>query len=407
MKQVIGGNKRDVVDGQFEDPDDTGTKRLKMTVEASITTRISNDESVPLPASIPPQIPLAPSVSPNLVPLASGPVSEFYGSASRVAQAAPVIPSPMPHRPLPGVSATAPTARPPPHVMPPGPNGMHPWMLNPTAMAAWQHQQQAFMMGRMFAMMQQNPQMAQQMMPPPHMMPQPYTSPPGAGWMPPTYPGMPPNGVSPGMYHYPRPPPQQAQLPSAPPVAPDDAEVWRIPYSHNYHPRTGFSETQRPTAVKVKAHPEPPKNLAPLDEAELAVKLDFPLIKEDAEKQFGLKDYELTKKDVLCGRGGVTNAHPGNVRYRSLVDQYRWHYATVKKSRKSDVARIIVKKIREDHGRFLKKDSELWYEIGDEAALSKAAQTLREGLAKIYREGLRAKMEGVGDAQEQDGPNQL
>ena len=44
------------------------------------------------------------------------------------------------------------------------------------------------------------------------------------------------------------------------------------------------------------------------------------------------------------------------------------------------------------HGRFLKKDGDNWYEIGDELALQKTSQTLREGLAKIYREGLKSKM---------------
>jgi hypothetical protein len=247
---------------------------------------------------------------------------------------------------------------------------------------------------------------------------------------------------------------QQQSVPTA--QLRQDENVWQIPYSHNYHPHAGSvqngehaptkaskaplklpSKAQHPRtggavekeesapaqadkphpkpsqkvgnphtgdvekeksapAKACKSHPEPPKNRESLSEAEMSIPL-FPFIKADVEKQFGLTEFEFSKKDVLCGRGATTNNHPGNVRYRSSVDKYRWHYATVKKARKQDVAKVIVKKIREDHGRFLKKEGDRWYEVGDEVAIAKTAQTLREGLAKIYREGLRTKMEGNSD----------
>jgi hypothetical protein len=435
MEQANGGrNKRDVVDGQFEDPDDIEAKRLKLTLPAGSVT-----VETPQTPRVPHQAPFAPSVSKGIA-LTPTPDAGSSNSSPRV--------PPPPHEALkapppgplaiPPVQGVAPVVHPAANGMHP-PNGMNPWMMNPTVMAAWQHQQQAFMMGRMYAMMHQNPQMMppqgvlpKSMMQPTYMPPrsvqptyippggvvQPTHLPPGGMWVPVHHPGMPPNAAS-SVYPYPANPP--AQKPSEQQQQPaselrQDEAAWHIPYSHNYHPRTGFvpgflekqkaaqakAEKSAPAAKAEKSHPEPPKNMASLDEAELSNKHDFPLIKGDTEKQFGLKDFEFTKKDVLCGRGSVTNTHPGNVRYRNLIDQYRWHYATVKKARKIDVARIIVKKIREDHGRFLKKDGDRWYEVGDEAALAKSAQTLREGLAKIYREGLRTKMKGAGDVEEDE-----
>ncbi len=103
--------------------------------------------------------------------------------------------------------------------------------------------------------------------------------------------------------------------------------------------------------------------------------------------------------DVLCGRGGKINSHPGNVRFRSLVDDNRAIYLDVntKKADKARIASSIVANVRAygansssgggglgegggGGGRFLKEDpiSGMWIEIGDEKAVKKTGQALRE-----------------------------
>mmetsp|Transcript_19317 Transcript_19317/g.29425 ORF Transcript_19317/g.29425 Transcript_19317/m.29425 type:complete len:92 (-) Transcript_19317:579-854(-) len=85
----------------------------------------------------------------------------------------------------------------------------------------------------------------------------------------------------------------------------------------------------------------------------------------------------------------MTNSHPGNVLYRKLVEQQKLRYGTCRKPEKGDIARNVIEHIRKRHGRFLKKrDRNFWYEIGDEMAFQKTSQTLREGLAKMYRNGV-------------------
>lgn len=84
--------------------------------------------------------------------------------------------------------------------------------------------------------------------------------------------------------------------------------------------------------------------------------------------------------DVLSGRGGGTNVHPGNRSFRDLINLHRRAYLKARKNDKPSISRAIVRSIREANGRFLRKDekSGLWFEIGDDAAREKTSQALRQ-----------------------------
>jgi len=86
------------------------------------------------------------------------------------------------------------------------------------------------------------------------------------------------------------------------------------------------------------------------------------------------------ENDVLSGRGGGTNVHPGNRNFRDLINLHRRTYLKARKNDKPTISRAIVRAIRESGGRFLKKKekSNLWYEIGDDAAREKTSQALRQ-----------------------------
>jgi hypothetical protein len=83
-----------------------------------------------------------------------------------------------------------------------------------------------------------------------------------------------------------------------------------------------------------------------------------------------------------CGRGGLTNHHKGNKRFRDIVALHRPDYVRAPKIQKPSVARVIVRAIRngEPPGRFLRKDERLgkWVDIGDKKAAEKTSQALRE-----------------------------
>eukprot|EP00567_Pseudictyota_dubia_P008979 CAMPEP_0197464290 /NCGR_PEP_ID=MMETSP1175-20131217/63943_1 /TAXON_ID=1003142 /ORGANISM="Triceratium dubium, Strain CCMP147" /LENGTH=329 /DNA_ID=CAMNT_0043000263 /DNA_START=298 /DNA_END=1287 /DNA_ORIENTATION=- len=97
----------------------------------------------------------------------------------------------------------------------------------------------------------------------------------------------------------------------------------------------------------------------------------------------------ITKLDVLSGRGGGTNNHAGNRYFRQLCDQRRHVYVMSKKMQKKDIAVEIVAEIRARGGRFLKRNDATgeWDDIGEQKAISKTSQALREGLEIRARGG--------------------
>jgi len=112
---------------------------------------------------------------------------------------------------------------------------------------------------------------------------------------------------------------------------------------------------------------------------------DKPLTYPKTGGIFGATDPDgniiVTDQDILCGRGGATNHHKGNKRFRDIVAVHRPDYVRAPKVQKPGVARLIVKAIRSGTppGRFLKKGIDgKWFDIGDKRAAEKASQALRE-----------------------------
>ncbi len=95
--------------------------------------------------------------------------------------------------------------------------------------------------------------------------------------------------------------------------------------------------------------------------------------------------------DVLCGRGGNINNHPGNIAFRSLVSEQKNAYnLSTNKNQKSVISQSIVDRIHSlvPSGRFLTKDETMygggwWVEVDNAKAVSKTSQALREGAPTI------------------------
>ena len=87
-----------------------------------------------------------------------------------------------------------------------------------------------------------------------------------------------------------------------------------------------------------------------------------------------------TDEDVLFGRGGRTNHHPGNKRLRDIVNRYRHVYTQAKKVDKPKLSKLIVNALRGANCRFLKMNEQTsrWEDVGDKRACEKVSQTLRE-----------------------------
>lgn len=84
---------------------------------------------------------------------------------------------------------------------------------------------------------------------------------------------------------------------------------------------------------------------------------------------------ELNNNDVLSGRGGRINNHPGNITFRLVCQDYKHEYLDprTRKLEKAHVAARLVTQIRSTNppGRFLKEDQSnpgFFIEIGDQKA---------------------------------------
>mmetsp|Transcript_13128 Transcript_13128/g.18093 ORF Transcript_13128/g.18093 Transcript_13128/m.18093 type:complete len:303 (-) Transcript_13128:1886-2794(-) len=84
--------------------------------------------------------------------------------------------------------------------------------------------------------------------------------------------------------------------------------------------------------------------------------------------------------DVLLGRGGMTNRHAGNVRFRKEAKKLKPQYACGSKVDKYHISVLLVNRVHSYGGRFLKRGetTEQWCEVGKAQARKKASQALRE-----------------------------
>ena len=89
---------------------------------------------------------------------------------------------------------------------------------------------------------------------------------------------------------------------------------------------------------------------------------------------------DILETDVLCGRGGKSNNHDGNKRYRHVIGDLRRQYrGTSTKNDKTALSRSIVEYVNCYGGRFLKMNKmDQWVVLTTGEARRKTAQALRE-----------------------------
>lgn len=110
---------------------------------------------------------------------------------------------------------------------------------------------------------------------------------------------------------------------------------------------------------------------------------------------------EITQHDVLLGRGGKSNHHPGNKRYRDEIMASRPLYAALTTDEeKTAMSQTVVDVIEQMGGRFLEEDKAKengknislgWYVVPNIVARRKASQALREDSDPEKRKAKRAR----------------
>lgn len=87
----------------------------------------------------------------------------------------------------------------------------------------------------------------------------------------------------------------------------------------------------------------------------------------------------ITENDILCGRGGLSNKHPGNILFRRLVRVNKPIYRrTISSDYKQLLVTSIITAIQRHKRRFVRKQGGAWVEISHREACLKTSQALRE-----------------------------
>lgn len=117
---------------------------------------------------------------------------------------------------------------------------------------------------------------------------------------------------------------------------------------------------------------------------------------------------DISPNDVLCGRGGATNNHVGNRRFRAIVAAHQREYLQARKMEKVLIARQIVAAVHASGGRYLKrsKSSDTWIEVPVKQATSKTSQALREGL-DVRNRTVRKQTSHDGDSVTSDNEGRV
>ena len=100
--------------------------------------------------------------------------------------------------------------------------------------------------------------------------------------------------------------------------------------------------------------------------------------------------YGIQKTDVLMvqGMNAALRIHPGNIRFRTLVEDHYPAYSTcAKKSQKTKLSESIVRKVASWGGRFMKwvPERDVWIEVDFLQARTKVALTFRDITKSIKR----------------------
>ena len=89
---------------------------------------------------------------------------------------------------------------------------------------------------------------------------------------------------------------------------------------------------------------------------------------------------KVTENDVLCGKGGQSIHHRGNIQFRKWAEEMKPEYSQLSKSEKTPYSWKLVRKVWGVGGRFLEKDDDSgkYYVVVENDARLKASQALRE-----------------------------
>ena len=158
------------------------------------------------------------------------------------------------------------------------------------------------------------------------------------------------------------------------------------PSSHYHEGYASLHQPEPPTS-DINDTPNPPASSSRLSETTIIRKMSSTSSRPQRIIDES-RAIEPTDDDVLFGRGGYTNTHPGNIFFREKALELRPWYESCSKEEKYHVSNVLIESIKSAGHRFLEKGSDgLWHEVVGNGARKKASQALRERVRGTSRGG--------------------
>ena len=118
------------------------------------------------------------------------------------------------------------------------------------------------------------------------------------------------------------------------------------------------------------------------------------MVNASEERTLLAENFTPSDNDVICSRGKLSQNHPGNLAFQSLINDNITEYATASgKIEKSIIVSDIINIIRRKSGNggFIKQIDGQWYEIGTNNAREKVSQAFRDRLSGNYKSSASSK----------------
>ena len=91
------------------------------------------------------------------------------------------------------------------------------------------------------------------------------------------------------------------------------------------------------------------------------------------------KSSNIKDTDVLLGRGKVSFYHMGNKWFRKVTTKYSTEYAKAEnRQRKNAIVSHIMAMVKQDGGRFLRMEGDVWVDVDSKYVKEKVAHALRD-----------------------------
>lgn len=181
--------------------------------------------------------------------------------------------------------------------------------------------------------------------------------------------------------------------PSAAAMAPARKVSIYVPRFPSSSPTTSLLEKEKPKDAFIPSAPPSSTSNKRKRSVDAKAENDSTNVASSPTNNQGRVYLEPCPKDVLLGRGGRSNHHPGNQRYLEEKDMMQQRYLDASKIEKTIIAQELVDRIHAIGGRFLELDSKngKWFEATNARCRKKCSQALREINTPEARAAKRAK----------------